>query len=295
MTRSRAATKSRAEIVIISGLSGSGKSHAANALEDLGFFCVDNLPTQLLRAFVDFLKASSIQRAALVVDMREPNFVTTFGQAFEMLRRQQVKVSLVFLEASDATLIRRFSETRRAHPLASNQPVRDGLREERQALTSIRRLADFVIDTSALSVHQLRDYVQEHFGQGGKVLGLVLTVLSFGFKFGLPAEADLVFDVRFLKNPHFDPKLRRLTGLDPRIVRFLKRAPGTVAFQSKLVEFLSFVIPKYLAEGKAYLTIGIGCTGGRHRSVMIARELTRELDRIDGVTVRLRHRDLKQE
>jgi UPF0042 nucleotide-binding protein len=205
-----------------------------------------------------------------------------------------VKVSLVYLEASDATLIRRFSETRRAHPLASNQPVRDGLVEERQALTSIRRLADVVVDTSALSVHQLKDYIQEHFGAGQKGRGLVLTVLSFGFKFGLPAEADLVFDVRFLKNPHFDPKLRRLTGLDPKIVRYLKRASGTVEFQSKLADFLSFVVPKYVAEGKAYLTIGIGCTGGRHRSVMIARELAETLDRIEGVTVRLRHRDLKQ-
>ena len=295
MKATRVPPRRQAEIVIISGLSGSGKSHAANALEDLGFFCVDNLPTKLLPGFVDFLKSSAIPRAALVVDMREPNFVATFGRAFENLKRQSVNVSLIFLEAADATLIRRFSETRRAHPLASNQPVRDGLREERQALTSIRRLADFVVDTSALSVHQLKDYIQEHFGAGQKGLGLVLTVLSFGFKFGLPTEADLVFDVRFLKNPHFDPRLRKLTGLDARVVRYLKRAPGTVEFQSKLTDFLSFVVPKYVAEGKAYLTIGIGCTGGRHRSVMIARELASELDQIEGVTVRLRHRDLKQE
>ena len=295
MKATRVPPRGQAEIVIISGLSGSGKSHAANALEDLGFFCVDNLPTKLLPGFVDFLKSSAIPRAALVVDMREPNFVATFGRAFENLKRQSVNVSLIFLEAADATLIRRFSETRRAHPLASNQPVRDGLREERQALTSIRRLADFVVDTSALSVHQLKDYIQEHFGAGQKGLGLVLTVLSFGFKFGLPTEADLVFDVRFLKNPHFDPRLRKLTGLDARVVRYLKRAPGTVEFQSKLTDFLSFVVPKYVAEGKAYLTIGIGCTGGRHRSVMIARELASELDQIEGVTVRLRHRDLKQE
>ena len=295
MKATRVPPRGQAEIVIISGLSGSGKSHAANALEDLGFFCVDNLPTKLLPGFVDFLKSSAIPRAALVVDMREPNFVATFGRAFENLKRQSVNVSLIFLEAADATLIRRFSETRRAHPLASNQPVRDGLREERQALTSIRRLADFVVDTSALSVHQLKDYIQEHFGAGQKGLGLVLTVLSFGFKFGLPTEADLVFDVRFLKNPHFDPRLRKLTGLEAGVVRYLKRAPGTVEFQSKLTDFLSFVVPKYVAEGKAYLTIGIGCTGGRHRSVMIARELASELDQIEGVTVRLRHRDLKQE
>ena len=294
MKAPRVSPKRQAEIVIISGLSGSGKSHAANALEDLGFFCVDNLPTKLLPGFVDFLKSSSIPRAALVVDMREPNFIATFGRAFEKLRSQPVKVSLVFLEASDATLIRRFSETRRAHPLASNQPVRDGLREEREALTSIRRLADLVVDTSALSVHQLKDYIQEHLGAGRKGLGLVLTVLSFGFKFGLPAEADLVFDVRFLKNPHFDPQLRRLTGLDAKIVRYLKRASGTVEFQAKLMEFLCFVVPKYVAEGKAYLTVGIGCTGGRHRSVMVARELAENLDQIEGVTVRLRHRDLKQ-
>ncbi len=292
--RTRSRSRPPAEIVIISGLSGSGKSHAANALEDLGFFCVDNLPTKLLPGFVDFLKATATPRAALVVDMREPNFVTHFGRAFEKLKRQKVRVSLIFLEASDAALIRRFSETRRAHPLATNQPVRDGIREERQALTSIRRLADLILDTSTLSVHELKGYVQEHFGADEAGGGLVLTVLSFGFKHGLPTEADLVFDVRFLKNPHFEPRLRRLTGLDARVVRYLKRAPGTLEFQSRLKDFLGFVVPKYVAEGKAYLTVAIGCTGGRHRSVMIARELASDLDRIDGVTVRLRHRDLKQ-
>lgn len=292
--RTRSRSRPPAEIVIISGLSGSGKSHAANALEDLGFFCVDNLPTKLLPGFVDFLKATATPRAALVVDMREPNFVTHFGRAFEKLKRQKVRVSLIFLEASDAALIRRFSETRRAHPLATNQPVRDGIREERQALTSIRRLADLILDTSTLSVHELKGYVQEHFGADEAGSGLVLTVLSFGFKHGLPTEADLVFDVRFLKNPHFEPRLRRLTGLDARVVRYLKRAPGTLEFQSRLKDFLGFVVPKYVAEGKAYLTVAIGCTGGRHRSVMIARELASDLDRIDGVTVRLRHRDLKQ-
>ncbi len=293
MKASPGSVRAQLQIVLVSGLSGSGKSHAANALEDLGFFCVDNLPTKLLPGFIDFLKSSGIQRAAVVVDMREPNFVARFDRSFEALKRQPVKVSLIFLEASDAVLIRRFSETRRAHPLATNQPIRDGLREERAALTSIRRLADFVVDTSALSVHQLKDYVQEHFGAGHEGPGLVLTVLSFGFKLGLPTEADLIFDVRFLKNPHFDPRLRRLTGLDPRIVRFVKRAPGAAEFQSRLKDFLGFVIPRYVDEGKAYLTIGIGCTGGRHRSVVIARELAHDLDQIEGVTVRLRHRDLK--
>jgi UPF0042 nucleotide-binding protein len=205
-----------------------------------------------------------------------------------------VKVSLIFLEATDAALIRRFSETRRAHPRATNQPVRYGLREEKQALASVRRLADVIVDTSTLSVHALKEYIQERLGASPEGRGLVLTVLSFGFKLGPPAEADLVFDVRFLKNPHFDSRLRRLTGLDASVVRFLKRAPGTIEFQEKLADFLNFVVPKYVAEGKAYLTIGIGCTGGRHRSVMIARELAYELDQIEGVTVRLRHRDLKQ-
>lgn len=294
MKATRRASRKQSEIVIISGLSGSGKSHAANALEDLGFFCVDNLPIKLLPGFVTFLKSSGIPRAALVVDMREPNFVATFGPAFAKLKREPVRVSLIFLEASDAALIRRFSETRRAHPLATNQPVREGLREEKQALATVRRLADFIVDTSTLSVHDLKGYIQEHFGATQEGRGLVLTVLSFGFKLGPPAEADLLFDVRFLKNPHFDPRLRRLTGLDPRVVSFLKRAPDTVEFQARLTDFLTFVIPKYVAEGKAYLTIGIGCTGGRHRSVMIARELAQELDQIEGVTVRLRHRDLNQ-
>lgn len=284
----------QAEIVIVSGLSGSGKSHAANALEDLGFFCVDNLPTKLLPGFVEFLKSSDIPRAALVVDMREPNFVAHFGGAFAKLKRQRVKVSLVFLEASEDSLIRRFSETRRAHPLAANQPVRDGLREERQALIPIRRLADLTLDTSTFSVHALKGYVQEHFGDGKDRRGLVLTLLSFGFKHGLPPEADLVFDVRFLKNPHFEPGLRRLTGLDPKVVRYLKRAPGTLELQRRLMDFLDFVIPKYVEEGKSYLTLAIGCTGGRHRSVMIARELAQKLEERDDVTVRLRHRDLRQ-
>jgi RNase adapter protein RapZ len=290
----RTATKRQAEIVIISGLSGSGKSHAANALEDLGYFCVDNLPTQLMPGFVDFLKSSGIPRAALVVDMREPNFVAHFGRALGKLRGQSVRVSLVFLEASDAALIRRFSETRRSHPLATNQPVREGLREEKQALVPIRRLADLILDTSTFSVHDLKGYIREHFGAGQEGGGLVLTVLSFGFKHGLPPESDLVFDVRFLKNPHFEPRLSRLTGLDAKVVRYLKRAPGTIEFQTRLADFLGFVVPKYVAEGKAYLTVAIGCTGGQHRSVMIARELAHKLDEIEGVTVRLRHRDLRQ-
>ena len=293
MNAKRAPKKRQTEIVLISGLSGSGKSHAANALEDLGFFCVDNLPTPLLPGFVDFLNSSAIPRAALVVDMREPNFVAHFDRAFAKLKRASVKVALIFLEATDAVLIRRFSETRRTHPLATTQPVREGLHEEREALVSVRRLADLILDTSTLSVHQLKEYVQERFGSVQDRRGLVLTVLSFGFKLGLPAEADLVFDVRFLKNPHFDPKLRRLTGLDPAVVRFLKKAPGLVEFQARLAAFLGFVVPKYVDEGKAYLTVAIGCTGGRHRSVMIAHELARDLDLLEGVTVRLRHRDLK--
>jgi RNase adapter protein RapZ len=294
MKTPRLKARRKTEIVIISGLSGSGKSHAANALEDLGYFCVDNLPIQLLPGFVGFLKSSGTPRAALVVDMREPNFVAAFGPALGKLKRQATEVSLVFLEASEATLIRRFSETRRAHPLAPNQPVREGLREEKQALAPVRRLADFVVDTSNLSVHDLKGYIQEHFDSRKEGRGLVLTVLSFGFKFGPPGEADLVFDVRFLRNPHFEPKLRRLTGLDPRIVSFVKKGQGTLEFQKKLKDFLGFVVPKYVAEGKAYLTIGIGCTGGRHRSVMIARELAHELDQIEGVTVKVRHRDLRQ-
>lgn len=280
-------------MVVISGLSGSGKSHAAKALEDLGYFCVDNLPTTLLPAFIGFLKTSGLPRAALVVDMRERNFVATFDRAFAALKRAPVDVKLAFFEASDAALLRRFSETRRAHPLAANQPVREGVREERQALRSIRQAADMVVDTSNMSVHDLKGYVQEHFGASSDKPGLVLTVMSFGFKLGPPAEADLVFDVRFLKNPHFDPRLRRLTGLDAGVVRFLKRAPDTVEFQTRLLDFVRFLLPRYVAEGKAYLTIAVGCTGGRHRSVMIARELAQALDNTPGVTVRLRHRDIK--
>lgn len=289
-------TAIRPELILVTGLSGSGKTHAANALEDLGFFCVDNLPTALLPRFVEFLREAGIERAALVTDMREPRFVTHFGQAFERLKRQRVKVSLVFLEASDSVLVRRFSETRRTHPLASNQPVRDALREEREALSRVRRLADLILDTSDFSVHELKDYVRDHFAGRTKKAALVLTLLSFGFKYGVPVEADLLFDVRFLKNPHFDPQLRRFTGQDAKIVKFMRADPLTTELLERVASLLQFLLPQYSAEGKAYLTVAIGCTGGRHRSVMMAEALAHSLrpDFENEVTIRVRHRDMNQ-
>jgi UPF0042 nucleotide-binding protein len=284
--------QTRGEIVVITGLSGSGKTHVLRALEDLGWFCVDNLPTALIPRFAALVRESGeLRRAALVVDVREPDFLTRFAAIYrEVKARSGVKVSLVFLEADARVLLRRFSETRRPHPMAENEPVADAIRDEREALRPIRKAADLILDTSGYTVHELRDYVKERYDRKGGSR-TVITVMSFGYKFGLPADADLVFDARFLPNPNFVARLKRLTGNDAAVVRYMRRQPELQAFLKRLASFLGFVVPRYVREGKSYLTIAIGCTGGRHRSVMIANAVRDSLA-AQGLAAKLRHRDL---
>jgi UPF0042 nucleotide-binding protein len=294
--RRAARTAVASRFVVLTGLSGSGKSQAIRALEDLGYFCVDNLPIALLPMLAELtLRAGSeIARAAVVVDVREGKMLDELPKVLERLRgMRHLHPVLIFLDASDEVLVRRFSETRRPHPLAVNQPVIEGVREEREALAPIRKMADMILDTSDLTVHQLRDYVREQYDLREQVAPLVLTVTSFGYKYGLPSEADLVFDVRFLPNPNFVPALKPLTGKDRRVVRYLRRTPETDAFLRRVRAFLLYVLPRYVREGKSYLTVAIGCTGGRHRSVMIANALADAL-RSKGFPVKVRHRDLAQ-
>jgi RNase adapter protein RapZ len=282
------------QILLISGLSGSGKTHVLRALEDIGWLCVDNLPTVLIPRFADLiLDSAGPERAALVVDIRERDFLRQFPHVYRQLRGKSIKVSLLFLEASEKALVRRFSETRRPHPLAFNQPAIEGIREEREALKPVRKMADHILDTTDYTVHQLRDYIKEHYDLRGGPTPLVVSVTSFAYKYGVPAEADLVFDVRFLPNPNFVPKLKPLTGNHAAVVRYMKRQPDTTAFLRKLQSLLAYVIPRYVREGKSYLTIAVGCTGGRHRSVMMANALGEAIAR-KGYTVRVRHRDLRQ-
>ncbi len=282
-------------MLVITGLSGSGKTHVSRALEDTGWFCVDNLPTVLIPRFAELLRASpDLSPAALVVDVREREFVAAFPPLMRQLRRSVIEASLLFLEAEEKVLVRRFSETRRPHPLGGfNQPAIESIREEREALRPIRRLADLILDTTDYTVHQLRDYIREHYALREEGTPLSITVSSFGYKYGIPDEADLVFDVRFLPNPNFVDRLRPQTGNDPAVVRYLRRQRETGRFLRHVLSFLRYVLPQYEREGKSYLTVAVGCTGGRHRSVMIANVVGRELRR-RGHAVHVRHRDVRQ-
>jgi len=294
-TASRASSRrGTRRFVILTGLAGSGKTHAIRALEDLGYFCVDNLPTLLIPTLADLARRddTGLEKIALVVDVRARNFLRQFPKVYERLKAGPgVTPTLIFLEASHSSLVRRFSETRRPHPLAPDRSVSEGIREEREKLGPIRAMADMIVDTSELTVHELRDIFKQMSRDGRSRAELVVTLLSFGFKHGLPEDADLVFDVRFLPNPHFVDRLRGLTGRDPAVVRFMRRHRETGAFIDRLTSFLTFALPQYVQEGKAYLTVAIGCTGGRHRSVMIAEALRRGLAKVAGVRLRVKHRD----
>jgi UPF0042 nucleotide-binding protein len=283
--------------VVLTGVSGSGKSQAIRALEDLGYFCVDNLPISLIPTLADLSRrANEIGKAAVVVDVREGALLEQFPRVYRELRAMRgVNPVLIFLEASDRTLVRRFSETRRPHPLAADRSVAEGLSEERERLAPIRKLADRIIDTSDMTVHELRQaFLKLSRGRSAKA-GLLVTILSFGFKHGVPVDADLVFDVRFLPNPHFVPALRERSGRDPAVARYLNKSPTTKEFLERAVGLLKFLIPQYVAEGKTYLTIAIGCTGGRHRSVAIGESLRKELAGIPDVRWRIKHRDIANE
>lgn len=280
--------------VILTGLSGAGKTQAIRALEDLGYFCIDNLPTQLIPTMADLAGRddAGIDKVAIVVDVREGEFLAQFPRVFRKLKGHAgVRPMLIFLEASDAALVRRFSETRRPHPLAADRSVGEGIAEERRKLGGIRALAHLIVDTSNLTVHELRDRFMQLSREGRPRAELVVNVVSFGYKHGVPADADLVFDVRCLTNPHFVERLRGLTGRDPAVVRYMRRSPDTLRFLDRLSSFLRFALPQYAREGKSYLTVAIGCTGGRHRSVMIAEALKKTLAGVKGVRVRVRHRD----
>ena len=278
--------------IVLTGLSGSGKSHAIRALEDLGYFCVDNLPTTLMPTMAKLSVRRDIEKVAIVVDIRERNLLSAFPGIFKKLRRMRgLNPVLIFLEASNSALLRRFSETRRPHPMAPNRSPSEGIRDERAHMAAIRAMADEIIDTSDMTVHELRQFFTG-LSRDRTRAGLVVTVLSFGFKHGVPADADLVFDVRCLPNPHFVRALRQRTGRDRAVSAFMEREESTRAFISRLEEYTKYVVPFYVAEGKSYLTIAIGCTGGRHRSVMIAERLRRALSSLSGVRVRVRHRDI---
>jgi UPF0042 nucleotide-binding protein len=280
--------------IILTGLSGSGKSQAIRALEDLGYFCVDNLPTTLIPtlAKLSLRAGGDLAKVAIVVDVREGGFLSSFPRVFRRLRKmQRLNPVLIFLEASHAALVRRFSETRRPHPLAQNRSVTEGIRDERARLNVIRAMADEIVDTSDMTVHELRHFFMSLARERTRAR-LVITLLSFGYKHGVPLDADLVFDVRCLPNPHFVPALRRRTGRDRAVVAFMEKDASSRAFMDRLEDYLRYVVPYYISEGKSYLTVAIGCTGGRHRSVMIAERLKRAFADIEGARVRVRHRDI---
>jgi UPF0042 nucleotide-binding protein len=281
--------------IILTGLSGSGKSQAIRALEDLGYFCVDNLPTTLIPTLAHLaVRAEDLEKVAIVVDIRERNLLSSFPRVFQQLRRMRgLNPILIFLEASNTALVRRFSETRRPHPLAPGRSATEGIREERARLTAIRALADEIVDTSDMTVHELRKFFMGLSRDRSK-RSLVVTILSFGYKHGVPVDADLVFDARCLPNPHFVPGLKRRTGRDRAVVQFMERDASTREFIQRLEDYLQYVLPYYVSEGKSYLTIAIGCTGGRHRSVMIAERLRGALGQVAGAQVRVRHRNIRQ-
>ncbi len=280
--------------VIVTGLSGSGKTHAIRALEDLGYFCVDNLPSQLIPTFAELARRgdAGLERVAIVVDVREGGFLKQFPKVYRKLKAMPgVEPRLIFLEANRSSLVRRFSETRRPHPLAPDRSVAEGIDEERRKMSRIRALADLIIDTSNLTVHELRDVFMRMTQQDRPRSEMVVNLVSFGFKHGPPLDADLVFDVRCLPNPHFVERLRPLTGRDPKVVRFMRRHAATREYLDRLTTFLNFALPQYVQEGKSYLTIAIGCTGGQHRSVMVAEALKKSLAGAKNVRLRVKHRD----
>ncbi len=279
------------KIIIITGLSGSGKSYAIKSLEDMGFFCVDNLPSALVPKFIELCSQSDkgVARIALGIDVREKGFLGSFGKLIDELKSTN-DLEVLFLEASDEVLARRFSESRRPHPVAKGKPLAESIRLERQMMEEVRRRADRIIDTSTLTIHQLRDELSRKYRDNGSQK-LTLTITSFGFKYGVPYDADLVFDVRFLPNPNFVPLLKDMTGRQKPVQEFVKKKGLSSAFLRKVSGLLDFLLPLYTSEGKNYLTIAIGCTGGRHRSVAIA-EFLRERMKDKKMEITVRHRDI---
>lgn len=295
MAKPRRPRKATRQFVLITGLSGSGKGSVLKAFEDLGYYCVDNLPVNLLPKFAEIChqRGSRIERAAVVADIREGEALSQLPAIYPALARPGVKISLVFLEASEAALIRRFEETRRPHPLGRHLPVREVTRLERVLLKPMRRLADVVIDTSSMNVHELRELIEGRFGGAKAHRSLLISVVSFGYRYGVPTEADLVFDVRFLPNPNYIPRLKNKTGCDPAVRRYVDAQTATREFVARLRDLLLFLLPRYIREGKSYLTVAIGCTGGRHRSVALTEQIASVL-RDEGYRTKIVHRDISK-
>jgi RNase adapter protein RapZ len=277
------------EMVLITGISGSGKGSALKAFEDLGYYCVDNLPVDLIPHFAELVLHSEIERAALVVDVREGQRLPKLPAILNGVRKL-LPATVVYLEATDESLLRRFSETRRPHPLGTSAPVKASLKAERRRLAALRNLADVVIDTSKFNVHELRAHLTQRFQRHATDKNILVSCLSFGYREGVPDEVDLLFDVRFLPNPHFVPEFRPLTGRHPRVAKYIRSFPQTQEFISRISELLIYLLPHYIHEGKSYLTIGFGCTGGQHRSVFIAEEVYGRLAKA-GYRGKVIHRD----
>jgi UPF0042 nucleotide-binding protein len=282
------------QLVILTGLSGSGKSTVLKTFEDLGYYCVDNLPVQLIPVFSELhvYGGADINRAALLIDAREGEQLKKLPEVYKQIHRD-FGATLVFIEASDDSIVRRFSETRRPHPLGRHRSVSESLRREHELMAPIRKLADIIIDTSRFNVHELRQFIVQRF-QSRVRPPLLISVVSFGYRYGIPMDADLVFDVRFLPNPHFVPDLRKFSGKDRKVARYIASFPQTKQFLRRIEGLLFYLLPHYIREGKSYLTIALGCTGGRHRSVMMADSVARALSG-RGYTVKAVHRDLERE
>jgi RNase adapter protein RapZ len=292
--KSKIADKQGKELVIVTGISGSGKASALKAFEDLGFHCVDNLPLELLPDFAALVVHSEeMERAAIVVDVREGPTLDRLPEILKSVRKL-LATRVVFLDAQDAVLVRRYSETRRPHPLGRLETVSRSIVEERQLLDPIRNMADTLVDTSNFNVHELRNHIQSRFGHEDQSKQLLVSCLSFGFKNGVPLDADVVFDVRFLPNPHFVPEFRKLTGLDPGVAGYVRKFAQTREFLKRVTELMLYLLPHYVGEGKSYLTVAFGCTGGQHRSVMMAEEMTKRLKKA-GYLVKALHRDIPRQ
>jgi UPF0042 nucleotide-binding protein len=279
------------ELVVITGMSGSGKGSVLKVFEDLGYYCVDNLPVELIPSFAELVEQSQeIKRAALVLDIREGTKLDRLPVILKSVKKR-LPTKVLFLEAADETLVRRFSETRRPHPLGKSSPVKASITAERKRLQPIVALADDIIDTTKFNVHELRAHITERFRREEPNRHILVSTVSFGFRNGVPEDADLVFDVRFLPNPHFVPEFRPLTGKDPRVSKYIRRYPQTKEFLKRINDLLIYLLPHYIHEGKSYLTIAFGCTGGQHRSVMMAEDIGKHL-KAAGYDVKIVHRDI---